>query len=54
MKNWIVSYFFSDESVKVCQSLKSALEMLQEGPYAEEIENIWIIGGASVYRVCKN
>lgn len=37
----------------VCNSLNSALHRLQEPPLAGTIESAWVIGGSSVYRVCK-
>ena len=46
-----VLFFTTSENVLTCKSLESALQLLQIPPYLDQIENIWIIGGASVYRV---
>ena len=46
-----VLFFTTSENALTCKSLESALQLLQIPPYLDQIENIWIIGGASVYRV---
>lgn len=38
------------EGVLVCTSLQEALKKLDVSPLAEEIENIWIVGGNAVYK----
>ncbi|XP_057365776.1 dihydrofolate reductase-like [Daphnia carinata] len=38
------------DNTLTCKSLESALQLLQEPLYLKQIENIWIIGGASVYK----
>lgn len=43
--------FASSENTLTCKSLESAMQLLQTPPYLDQIENIWIIGGASVYKV---
>ena len=35
----------------VFKTLESALEQLSAIPLKDQVENIWIIGGASVYKV---
>jgi dihydrofolate reductase len=37
----------------MCQSLEEALNALQSPPISNTVENIWIIGGASVYQVIR-
>ncbi|GAB0100136.1 Dihydrofolate reductase [Sergentomyia squamirostris] len=36
--------------VILCSSLPEALKLLEKDPYKQEIENIWIVGGYSVYK----
>ena len=43
----------TDENILRCQSLEEALNALQSPPISNQLENIWIIGGASVYQVTK-
>lgn len=38
------------ESVVLCRSLPEAMEKLSQPEYSERIENIWIVGGSSVYK----
>lgn len=47
------SYFYlkTSNNALTCKSLESALQLLQGPPYLNQIENVWIIGGASVYKV---
>ncbi len=47
----MIYFSYSNENVLVCKSLDSALKKLELAPYVEQIENVWIIGGASVYKV---
>ena len=39
------------ENVLYCKSLDEALDKLKQQPHADIVENVWIIGGASVYQV---
>ncbi|XP_046653119.1 dihydrofolate reductase-like isoform X2 [Daphnia pulicaria] len=39
-----------NKNTLTCKSLESAMQLLQTPPYLDQIENIWIIGGASVYK----
>ena len=43
------NYQFPPEVI-VAKSMQEALDKLQEPPLAEAIENIWIVGGYSVYK----
>ena len=43
----------TDENILRCQSLEEALNALQSPPISNQLESIWIIGGASVYQVSK-
>ncbi|XP_055681341.1 dihydrofolate reductase [Lutzomyia longipalpis] len=38
------------EEVIVCKSLSEAIKLLDTEQYKKEIENIWIVGGYSVYK----
>ncbi|XP_015114601.1 dihydrofolate reductase [Diachasma alloeum] len=37
-----------DEAI-VCKSIPAAIEMISNGPLKEKVEQIWVIGGSSVY-----
>ncbi|XP_058120742.1 dihydrofolate reductase [Anopheles ziemanni] len=43
------SYTFPSD-VLVCKSLQEALHKLDTTDYGKDIENIWIVGGSSVYK----
>ncbi|XP_076241188.1 dihydrofolate reductase [Calliopsis andreniformis] len=34
----------------VCKSIPHALEIISQGPLKDKVENIWVIGGSSVYK----
>lgn len=58
LKVWIMHIIFQHtprstvgESVLFCSSLGEAVDKLKLKPFCDVIENIWIIGGASVYLV---
>lgn len=42
------------ETVIVCESFDSALKKLRQDPVNETIENLWIVGGFSVYEEAMN
>lgn len=42
-------YVFPPEVV-VAKSLEEALEKIQEPTWADKVENVWIVGGYSVYK----
>ena len=40
------------DNVLTFPNLPDALKAINTPPLSEKVENVWIIGGASVYRVC--
>ena len=42
------------DNVLTFPNLPDALKAINTPPLSEKIENVWIIGGASVYRVCNH
>jgi dihydrofolate reductase len=42
------------DNVLTFPNLPDALKAINTSPLSEKIENVWIIGGASVYRVCNH
>ncbi|XP_046464116.1 dihydrofolate reductase-like [Daphnia pulex] len=48
--NIVLSSSQQIENTLTCKSLETAMQLLQTPPYLDQIENIWIIGGASVYK----
>jgi dihydrofolate reductase len=47
------SVFCSDtpENTLVCANLEKALDVLSKPPYDQSIENLYVIGGQSVFKV---
>jgi preprotein translocase subunit SecF len=37
----------------VCKSLPDAIEKLSQSPLKDQVEQVWVIGGSSIYKVCK-
>ncbi|XP_053995509.1 dihydrofolate reductase isoform X1 [Hylaeus anthracinus] len=40
---------FGDQAI-VCKSIPQALEIISQPPLKDQVENIWVIGGSSVYK----
>lgn len=38
------------KEVIVCKSLEEALELIQNDDFKDKVENVWIVGGGSVYK----
>lgn len=51
---WYISRPSASESILFCSSLDEAVSKLRLEPFCDVVENIWIIGGASVYLVMMN
>ena len=55
MTIYYVLLFFSEKpagSHHMCASLEDALSLVSKPPLSDTIENVWIIGGGAVYKVC--
>lgn len=53
-KSDIAKSIESEASTLVCSSFEDAMERLSWPPYSDNIESVFVIGGAQVYNLCMN